>query len=249
MMRKTNRAATTTALVAAAFAAIAAGTGNAHADSGAAATSVDVQIMPGVRYTGDASDRSAQISTPFGSVTTSSGRYQIRDSSGHIVFGTPSAGPDAAANVPTAHDSSPAPAAGRLSEHVQATAPTPDVALRPVDSGTVDTPAPADRAADLSAAEGAIATDFGLATGVGAMVGGVGGAVIGCPLGAVTGGLVAVPTTLATLSLPAAALGCVLGAATVGGLGAVVGGAVVGAPVGIASAVQQYNTLHARGEL
>ena len=39
-----------------------------------------------------------------------------------------------------------------------------------------------------------------------------------------------------------------MGIATVGGAGAIVGGALVGIPVGIASAVQMYNTLHAKGE-
>lgn len=65
-----------------------------------------------------------------------------------------------------------------------------------------------DPQADINAAVGVVATNFGLATGVGAMVGGVGGAMIGCPVGAVTGGLVAVPTSLATLAVPAAAFGC-----------------------------------------
>jgi hypothetical protein len=96
---------------------------------------------------------------------------------------------------------------------------------------------------DLSVA----ATQFGLATGLGGMIGGVTGVVLGCPIGAATGGLLFIPEAAAGgLALVA---GCLAGAGLLGTIGPVVGGALLGVPVGIASAVQMYNTMHAAHEI
>jgi len=96
---------------------------------------------------------------------------------------------------------------------------------------------------DMNTVVGIEANNIGLATGLGAMAGGVTGVVVGCPLGAVTTGLTALPT--GPVAAPAAVLGCLTGASVVGGVGAIVGGALIGGPVAVASAFQAYNILHA----
>ncbi|WP_018180307.1 hypothetical protein [Jongsikchunia kroppenstedtii] len=182
---------------------------------------VSVQVAPGIQYTGDGATGSAEIVTPFGTVKTASGQVAVQDTTGKTLYGNPEI-------------STPKPAAPvAASAKVNAALP-----------GAINADAPksqADKNADIQTAIGTVGTNFGLAVGVGAMVGGVGGAAIGCAVP----GLVGVATTAGALSIPA----CLAGAATLGGLGAIVGGAAVGAPVGIASGIQQYQQLQANGDL
>ncbi|MEC3920677.1 hypothetical protein [Nocardia sp. CDC160] len=100
---------------------------------------------------------------------------------------------------------------------------------------------------DFNNAIGVAANQVGLAATAGSIAGTVIGAAIGCPIGALTAGFTALPT--GPIAVPAAALGCVAGAGIGVGLGAAIGTAVVAGPVGIASAVQAYNTLHAAGDI
>ncbi|MCU1648174.1 MAG: hypothetical protein JWN03_8449 [Nocardia sp.] len=100
---------------------------------------------------------------------------------------------------------------------------------------------------DFNNAIGVAANQVGLAATAGAIAGTAVGVAIGCPLGAVTAGFTALPT--GPIALPAAALGCVAGASIGIGIGAAIGTAVVAGPVGVASAVQVYNTLHAAGDI
>ncbi|GAB11311.1 hypothetical protein GOARA_067_00530 [Gordonia araii NBRC 100433] len=91
---------------------------------------------------------------------------------------------------------------------------------------------------------GNVATHFGFAYGVGAMVGGVAGAVVGCPVGAVMGMGAAFP--IAPLAAP---VGCFIGIGTLGTSGAIIGGAVAATPVGIASASYEISKLQKAGAL
>lgn len=124
------------------------------------------------------------------------------------------------------------------------------VSVKPTAGAVAGPLKPIDWQGDFNSNLAVAATNFGLATGIGGLVGGVAGVVLGCPLGAVTGGLAVATTVIALPTEPlAVALGCLVGAATIGSIGPIVGGAVVGIPVGIASAVQMYNTMHAAGEV
>ncbi|MFE3960739.1 hypothetical protein ACFXPS_42000 [Nocardia sp. NPDC059091] len=217
--------------IAASFAAgtaiVALSCGTAHA-APAQPDSIDIDIAPGVHYTGSSDDNSVVVNTPFGSLITKGSQFQVLDNRGGLVAGepltstietTPRAQPDLASTT------EPAPNAVIP---VDADAPQPRV--RPVDA-----------TADFNGALALAATQFGLATGVGTVAGGVIGLGIGCGLGALTGGFTALPT--GPIAVPAALLGCVIGASVGGGIGAVAGGALLGVPVGIASAVQMYNSL------
>lgn len=214
-------------------AAVALATGTASADMpGSTAPVVDphtlsVAVAPGVKYTSNTTDASTVLNTPLGTLTTRGGQFQLADAAGKTVFGQQSfaAAPKAATTLPAA--------SGTVTTHG---------AAAPVDAAT-----PHDPTADFNSALGVAATQFGLATGVGGMVGGVGGALIGCPVGALTGGAL---TSVTVIGTPLGIVGgCLLGASTIGGVGAIVGGATLGIPVGIASGVQMYNTLHAQGDV
>ncbi len=70
---------------------------------------------------------------------------------------------------------------------------------------------------------------------------------VGCLGGEVTAGFAALPT--GPIAVPAAAFGCLLGAGLGAGIGSVTGAALLGIPVGIASAVQMYDSMHAAGHI
>jgi hypothetical protein len=128
----------------------------------------------------------------------------------------------------------------------EATAPAAPAVQQPNSASRIDD-TPHDPVDDFNNAVGVAANEVGLAATAGAIGGTVVGAAIGCPIGAVTAGFTAIPT--GPIAIPAAALGCVAGAGIGVGLGAAIGTAVVAGPVGIASAVQAYNTLHAAGDV
>ncbi|WP_433521487.1 hypothetical protein ACQPZ2_29765 [Nocardia pseudovaccinii] len=220
------------------------GTGTASATPGSQPMSVDdtrsvsVQIFPGVQYSSNVDDSSAVISTPFGTVTSVGGKMSIADAAGRTLSGQQGFAmtPETAATVPdtVAGESAPAPAVS-----------VPVAGPRQIDDAAPVSPK--DPMADFEAALAVAGGNFGLATGVGSMAGGLMGAAVGCPLGIVTGGILTAPTVIGT---PLGIIGgCILGAGAVGGVGAILGGAALGVPVGIASAVQMYNTLHAQGDI
>ncbi|OXR41217.1 hypothetical protein B7C42_06615 [Nocardia cerradoensis] len=191
---------------------------------------IQVGIAPGIQYTGNIVDNSAVVNTPFGSLTTRNGAFEVRDGQGGFVAGTPlTTPPDSDAN--SSRETDPA---GMV---------TPGTDSNP---GTVVThPAleNVDATADFNGALAVAATQFGLAVGVGTLAGGVVGLGVGCLAGAATGGFVALPT--GPIAAPAALFGCIVGASVGAGIGGVTGAALLGIPVGIASAVQMYNTLQA----
>jgi len=238
-MKKMTYAVSLATLATTAAVALATGTGTASAAAPSAAAPVvdphtlSVPIAPGVQYTSNTSDASTVLNTPFGKLTTQGGKVQVANASGQTVFGQQSF-----ADAPKATTTLPSPAASDAVTTHQADAP----AVKPVDAST-----PHDPTADFETALGTAGTNFGLATGVGGMVGGVTGALIGCPVGIVTGGVL---TSVTVIGTPLGIIGgCLLGASTFGGLGAIAGGAALGIPVGIASGVQMYNTLHGEGDV
>ncbi|WP_227981119.1 hypothetical protein [Nocardia spumae] len=225
--------------------------GSAHAAPGAPTPTppIEVDIAPGIHYRGSAADHSVVVDTPVGSLTTRGGDFQVLDHQGSLVAGTPITAPDAAQPEDTAPSTDTAavraPRAD-ITTSSMASSQTTQAVDAPVDEPSQQAHN-VDASADFTGALGVAATQFGLATGVGTLAGGVIGMGVGCVAGALTGGFVAIPT--GPIAAPAAALGCVMGASVGAGLGGVTGAAVLGIPVGIASAVQMYNTLHAAGDI
>lgn len=83
---------------------------------------------------------------------------------------------------------------------------------------------------------------IGLGATVGTLVGGLGGAALGCVLGGVAFATATAP--LATLFGVGPLAGCLIGASTVGFLGTIAGQLFVTAPVAIAAAVQYFTTIN-----
>lgn len=86
-----------------------------------------------------------------------------------------------------------------------------------------------------------------LGASIATLVGGIGGAAVGCVLGGVLGGTVVGGTIVGLLGpfIPAALAGCAAGAVIAGPLGAIAGQIFITAPVAIAAAVQYFTTINA----
>lgn len=236
-------------------AAVAAFTGGTAHAAPAEPAPIHVDIAPAVAYTGSVVDSSVVVNTPFGSLTTRGGDFQVVDSRGSLVAGTPlttsknpADWPVAARTDPTHVANAPAPQHRAELAGADASAAAPELAAAPEPTPVAEPVVhDVDASADFNGALGVAATQFGLATGVGTLAGGVVGLGVGCLAGALTGGFVAIPT--GPIAAPAAALGCVMGAGIGAGIGGVTGAALLGIPVGIASAAQMYNSLHAAGDI
>ncbi|MQY25888.1 hypothetical protein [Nocardia aurantia] len=101
--------------------------------------------------------------------------------------------------------------------------------------------------AQLDQAVGAMTGAFSNAKNDGTLIGTAAGVIIGCPVGAVTGGTLTALVSAGSLTPIGVVGGCILGGATLGGLGGAFGGAVTGIPALADAAGQQYNRLHAQG--
>ncbi|MEV6362242.1 hypothetical protein [Nocardia asteroides] len=190
-------------------------------------TSITSEIMPGVQYTGSLADGSVVISTPAGRLISQGTQFQLLDATGATVAGTPFAETPKAAAI-----------AADIAKGVPTEVTT--LAAAPVAGGPEMSPS--DRFDQALAVAGG---QFGLATGVGAMVGGLGGLIIGCVVGAATGGTIFTLVSLATLTVPAAVGGCLALGPVLSAVGAVVGGALLGIPVGINAYLQMQQKLNA----
>ncbi|MEU6560607.1 hypothetical protein [Nocardia nova] len=203
------------------------GIGTATASAAPAKTAdhvLSTEIMPGVLYTGSTEDQSVVIETGAATLVTAGGQFQVRDASGATIAGVPefAAEPKALA---AAH------AAPEVRKAVRAA--TPELHLKNIDGDP--------QTERFDAAIQAAINEFGLATSVGTMTGGLIGVAVGCGVGAIAGGVVGAPVLDgAGLTLIA---GCLAGAGILGGLGAILGAALLGVPVGIASAIKFQHTM------
>ncbi|WP_147288869.1 hypothetical protein [Nocardia mexicana] len=178
---------------------------------------VRAEIMPGVHYTGNTLDQSVVIETGAATLITQGGLFQVRDAAGNVVGG------NAFAVEPAALKAAAAPAAA-----------APDMGLDDID---VDP-----HTERFNEAIEAAVNEFGLATGVGTMAGGLIGLAAGCGIGAVAGAVFGAPV-LDAGGLTVIA-GCLAGAAVLGGMGAIIGAALLGVPVAVAAAIQFQNTMN-----
>ncbi|MFD0000325.1 hypothetical protein [Nocardia sp. NPDC127526] len=108
---------------------------------------------------------------------------------------------------------------------------------------------PVQRQKDINDAYSAVATQFGLAVSVGALLGGISGLAVGCILGAIGGALGGELSAALAGAAGGGVAGCLTGAAILGSIGGTVGSLAIGVPVGIASGVNAYNTLRLQGDV
>ncbi|WP_433631933.1 hypothetical protein [Nocardia sp. CA-120079] len=227
MNLKTRGMAVTT--LTAAAVAIAAGTARADADTGVAVDakqnqSVTTDVAPGVHFSDDLAVGKSVLSTPFGTVVMQQGQFDVRDATGRTVAGSPIQ--DEADSAPAASDS-----------------PSTAAAL-PITAAAA--PVAGDPMSNFNQAVEAANPHMGAAFAVGSAVGSVLGAVVGCPFGMATGGTLMTLISAGTLTVPALAATCLIGAVAVGGFGATVGGLALAIPVGLAAGTQKYNQLQAQ---
>ncbi|MGW4350625.1 hypothetical protein ACWELJ_00900 [Nocardia sp. NPDC004582] len=230
-----NARIATSVVAGTALVVLACGNAQAAPESTPGVAPLQVDLGPGIQYRVNAVDHSVVVDTPLGSLATRGGDFQVLDNQGALVAGAPITYAEGGSD-------------GDSGEVSAAISPMAQAAMAPVsDPSQLPPIRDVDATADFNAALGLAATQFGLATGVGTLAGGVIGMGLGCVGGALTGGFVALPT--GPIAAPAAAFGCLVGASVGAGLGGVTGAALLGIPVGIASAVQMYDTLHAAGEI
>lgn len=231
-MNRTTQGVALTTFTAAAV-AMAAGVAAAAPENGVPADaqqsqSVTADVAPGVRYSDNLATGATLLATPFGTVTMRAGQFDVRDATGHTVAGTPIENTGIPAVTPRAAAFAPAP--------------RPELAT----PAAASVQPAADPMSDLNQAVEAANPHMGAALAVGTAVGSVVGALIGCPFGIATGGTLLSLASVGTLTVPALAATCLVGAVAVGGFGAVVGGVGLAIPVGIAAGVEKYNQLQAQ---
>lgn len=193
-------------------------------------STVQTDILPGIHYTANVVDNSVVLKTDAGSLTTQGTQFQILDNQGNLVAGVP---------LTYRKDGLEWPIAARIDGNTATLTPSTDPAtahpatmLKEVDAKTIG-------GVDFNTALGTAATQFGLATAIGTLIGTVVGAVLGCVAFAVVGSAFIAPLFFG------GPLGLCLGGAAAGiTLGAAAGMVLIGVPVGIAAAIQFYNSVY-----
>ncbi|OJF84957.1 hypothetical protein [Nocardia seriolae] len=227
---------TTASLLLAAAVGIAAGpAGAAPADAGGNA----------IDYTATTTETGAIIRTDAGSLVNDNGIFEIKAPDGTVIAGT---------ELKLRVDDFEFPVAARISDHTATLTPQIDEAhavYKPVALPYEDQ-APFKSQYDREQAAWARMRDtISVGATIGTLVGGLGGAALGCLVGAgAAAGIVGLGSAgiLAAMFVPllgAAGAGCVIGAGAVGFLGTLAGQLFITAPVAIAAAVQYFTTINA----
>ncbi|WP_433564075.1 hypothetical protein ACQP1O_01070 [Nocardia sp. CA-151230] len=189
-----------------------------------------------INYTAQTTDAGTVIRTDAGSIAVEDGALKIKAANGTIVAGT---------ELKFRVDEFEFPIAAQVSDRTATLTPQLDVdhaVYKPVALPYEDQ-APWKTQYDREqAAWNRLRDTISLGATVGTLVGGLGGAALGCIAG-IGVGLVATGA-LATLFGAGPLAGCVVGAATVGFLGTIAGQLFVTAPVAIAAAVQYFTTIN-----
>ncbi|GAB3211442.1 hypothetical protein [Nocardia tengchongensis] len=223
--------AVTAALVSAAV-AVTAGTVNAapaEADNGT------------VNYTATTSETNSIIRTDAGSLVVENGVFEIKAANGTVVAGMP---------LSFKVNDFTFPIAAEIADHTATLTPQFDMAhaaYTPDNLKDVALPyedqAPWKSDYDREqAAWNRMKDTIALGATVATLVGGLGGAAVGCAIGAVV--FAAATAPLATMFGVGPVAGCLIGASTVGFLGTIAGQLFVTAPVAIAAAIQYFTTIN-----
>ncbi|MGW1737344.1 hypothetical protein ACWCPQ_00880 [Nocardia sp. NPDC001965] len=190
-------------------------------------STLQTDILPGIHYTASIVDSSVVLRTQGGSLTVQGSQFQVLDDQGRLVAGLP---------LTYLKDGKEWPIAAQVDGNTATFTPSTDPAqarpaamLQPVG------------AEDFDSALSMAATQFGLATGIGTLLGSLIGGALGCVAGAVIGAPLVVPTFfVGPIGL------CITGAAAGVTLGVAAGVVLIGVPVGIAAALQFYDTVYVK---
>lgn len=186
----------------------------------------DATALPGIHWEAEIVGRSVALRTDIGSLVAKDDQFQVVDPNGIVVAGFPLSYFMDGAQYP-------------ISAEIQGNEAILTPIMDPAAARTAEMPIKhVDAQTDM--ALGAAATQFGLASGVGSLIGTIIGLVGGCVLGALTVGALTAPIFFA-----GAPGGCIMGASIGVALGAAAGVIALGLPVGIAAAIQFFQTINA----
>ncbi|MFQ6329374.1 hypothetical protein ACLMAL_25005 [Nocardia sp. CWNU-33] len=221
--------------LAAAFMTTAVGIAAGASHAGSLAPEADA-----IGFTARAADTSSIIETDAGSLSVEDGVFKIKAADGTVVAGTP---------LTFRVDEFEFPIAAEISGRTATLTPRMDLAraaYKPVALPFEDK-APWKTEYDREqSAWSRMTSTIGMGASIGTLVGGLGGAAVGCGLGGILGGAAVGGTIIGLFGpfLPAAAVGCIAGVALVGAIGTVAGQILITAPVAIGAAIQYFTTIN-----
>ncbi|MGW4247114.1 hypothetical protein [Nocardia sp. NPDC004722] len=190
-----------------------------------------------INYTNQATDTGSIIRTDAGSLVVEDGALKIKAANGTTVAGTP---------LSFRVDDFEFPIAAQISDsHTATLTPQFDeahAAYKPVALPYEDQAPWKSQYDREQAAWNRLRDTIGLGATIGTLVGGLGGAALGCVVGGVV--FAAATAPLATMFGVGPVAGCLIGASTVGFLGTIAGQVFVTAPVAIAAAIQYFTTIN-----
>ncbi|KIA61609.1 MULTISPECIES: hypothetical protein [Nocardia] len=223
-----NLAATATMLIA----ALGVAAGTAAADPAAADAPIN--------FTAESTDTQAIVSLDAGSIVVEDGALKIKAANGNVVAGTP---------LKFRLDEFEFPIAADIAGRTATLTPQLDMSkavYKPVALPFEDK-APWKSEYDREqAAWSRMTGTISLGASIATLVGGLGGAAVGCVLGGIVGGAVVGGTIVGLFGpfLGGIAAGCLGGAAAMGALGTVAGQIFITAPVAIGAAIQYFTTIN-----
>ncbi|MFD7844620.1 hypothetical protein ACFV4K_16985 [Nocardia sp. NPDC059764] len=194
-----------------------------------------------IHYTATATETNSIIHTDAGSLVVENGVFEIKAANGTVVAGMPLSFKVNDFTFPIAAEISDRTATLTPQYDMAHATYTPDnlkdVALPYEDQA----PWKSDYDREL-AAWNRMKDTIGLGATVASLVGGLGGAAVGCAIGGVV--FAAATAPLATMFGVGPLAGCFIGASTVGFLGTIAGNLFITAPVAIAAAIQYFTTIN-----
>ncbi|WP_069164128.1 hypothetical protein [Nocardia altamirensis] len=203
-----------------------------------------VAAQPGsseaVEFTANATDTQTIIKTVGGSMDVEDGVFKIKATDGTVLAGT---------ELKFRVDEFEFPIAANIADHTATLTPQFDMSkatYKPVALPFEDK-APWKTDYDREqAAWSRLTSTISMGATIGTLVGGLGGAAVGCVLGGIMAPIAAMATIIGLFGafIPAAAVGCLFGIASVGALGVVAGQILVTAPVAIGAAIQYFSTIN-----
>ncbi|MFG1795983.1 hypothetical protein [Nocardia sp. NPDC049149] len=203
-----------------------------------------VAAQPGsseaVEFTANATDTQTIIQTVGGSMDVENGAFKIKATDGTVLAGT---------ELKFRLDDFEFPIAADIAGHTATLTPQLEMSkatYKPVALPFEDK-APWKTDYDREqAAWSRLTSTISMGATVGTLVGGLGGAAVGCVLGGLAAATIVAGTIAGLFGpfIPAAAVGCLIGVAAVGALGTVAGQIFVTAPVAIGAAIQYFSTIN-----
>ncbi|MGW6624910.1 hypothetical protein ACWF99_27160 [Nocardia sp. NPDC055002] len=232
-----SKVAATSALV---IAALGVATGTSHAAPAPAPAPVAAfldgvnqgvnQVLPGINWKTGIEGDAVVVETDAGSLTTENNQFQVRDNQGNVVAALPLAYTidDLEYPIDAVVDGTRA----TLTPRTDAASARPSTLLKDVV-----------RQDAFDDAVSAAATQFGIITAIGTLVGTLTGGVAGCAIGGVGGLVLGVPVL--ALGGATGIAGCLAGAAVGIPLGAAAGLVLTGVPAAIAIGIGFHNRINA----